>query len=550
MPTLSELSQSQQFDWGSIRWLVEPGRGGVERVSAGLLIFNAQSVQKEHTHAGYEQILYIVSGKGRHEVNGEVVCLEPGSLVHIPPFARHAMYNEGEEPLTLVSLAFPLRSQPVPQEQEKLEEEYANSSIWSFLDMKALGVLLEKLSQALGFRLSLVDTRGNTIVSSSNMPPFCTMLRDASKGRHCKKRLREAIKEGFSARKTDEKTVRSALFMCCNSIASILIPVRGNQSIAGYIKCGEVFFAKSDQGAMTDSLRLIAQRHNLAPAELARAASGVRVELKSVLYAAAEATLAIANYITEMAASAMRRLELDKSRMSLAEEQMASARLEKALREADFKLLQSQINPHFLFNTLNTVSQMAYVEGNHRVAQTLWSLSDLLRFTLRRSEELISLQEELKLLRDYVLIQQTRYGDRLTVDWAVEPGIEDALIPCILLQPLVENAIVHGLEPLVGQGRISFAARKEGHSLHFSIRDNGVGFSPQEDTEKTGHIGIASVRNRLRYYFADASSFSIESAPGKGTEVSIRMPVVTMTREGGSEPPGAADHEKYIHPDG
>jgi quercetin dioxygenase-like cupin family protein/ligand-binding sensor protein/two-component sensor histidine kinase len=537
MPTLSELSQSQQFDWGFIRWLVEPGCGGVERVSAGLLTFNAQSVQKEHLHTGYEQILYVVSGKGRHEVNGEAVCLEPGSLVHIPPFARHAMYNEGEEPLTLVSLSFPLRSQPVPREQEKIEEEYANSSIWSFLDMKALGVLLEKLSQALGFRLSLVDTRGNTIVSSGNMPPFCAMLRDASKGRHCKKRLREAIKEGFSSRKTDKKAIHGALFMCCNSIASILIPVWGNQSIAGYIKCGEVFFSKSDQGAMTDSLRTTAERHNLSPAELATAASGVRVELKSVLYAAAEATLAIANYITEMAASAMRRLELDKSRLSLVEEQMASARLEKALREADFKLLQSRINPHFLFNTLNTVSQMAYVEGNHKVAQTLWSLSDLLRFTLRRSEELISLQEELKLLLDYVLIQQTRYGDRLTVDWAIEPGIEDALIPCMLLQPLVENAIVHGLEPLVGQGRIRFSARKEGISLHFSIRDNGVGFSPQEDAEKPGHIGIASVRNRLQYYFADASSLSIESAPGKGTKVSIRMPVVTMAGEGGSEPP-------------
>lgn len=536
MPTPNEPHRSQQLDWGSIRWLIEPGRGGVESVSAGLFTFNPRSVQEEHVHVGYEQLLYVVSGRGWHVVNGETVPLDPASLVYIPPFAKHIMHNDGDEPLLLISLYFPSRTPHVPDELKKLyEEEFTGGSIWSFLDLEALDVLLEKLSQALGFRLSLVDIAGNPISNSSNRPPFCAMLRDASNGRHCRQRLREAIRKEFPREDMGKKPARGVVFMCCNSIASILIPVYGGKQVAGYIKCGEAFFSKSDQSVLTAAMRQTSDKYGLSPEDLLQAAAGVRVEMKSVLYAAAEATLAIANYITEMAVTAMRRVELDKSRVSLAEEQMTSAKLEKALREADFKLLQSQINPHFLFNTLNTVSQMAYVEGNHDVAKVLWSLSDLLRFTLRRTEEFIPLREEIKLLQDYTLIQQTRYHDRLSVDWDIDPAVDDVPVPCMLLQPLMENAIIHGIEPRLGPGRVSITARKEKDMLYLGIVDNGIGFIPDTDCSEPGHIGIASVRSRLQYYFNGASDFSIESIPGKGTEVVIRLPVMStaVDSEGG-----------------
>lgn len=522
MPTLRELGQSQQFDWGSIRWLAEPGSGGVERVSAGLLTFNANSVQEEHVHTGYEQIMYIISGHGRHCINGESGDLLPGELVHIPPFARHTVYNESNEPVTLVSLYFPLRSQKVDASVEKIGENETDAGhIWSFLDMDSLAVLLDKLSQALRFRLTLLDTRGNPIIDSGKMP-FCAMVHEASRGRYCKGRILAAIRERESARPVD---TRGRLFICCNSIASMLIPVFDNKSIAGYIKCGEVFLTKSNRDALDEPLPALAEKYGLDPATLAAAAADVRVELKSVLYAAAEATLAIANYITEMAASAHRRKELDKSRLSLIREQMASARLEKALQEADFKLLQSQVNPHFLFNALSTVAQMAYMEGADKVADIIWSLSDLLRFTLRRTEELIAFHEELKLLGDYLKIQEARFGDRLAVDWDIEPGLENVPIPCMLFQPLVENAIIHGLEPLLRPGRISIAARAGDGAMFCTIRDNGMGFEPRRAAERTDRIGLASVRNRLQYYFADACSFAIESEPGKGTTVNIRVPL-------------------------
>ncbi|CAK7061253.1 MAG: hypothetical protein DELT_01448 [Desulfovibrio sp.] len=522
MPTLRDLGHSQQFDWGSIRWLVDPGPGGVERISAGFLTFNARSRQDEHTHVGYEQAMYIISGHGRHEVNGESSHLLPGSLIHIPPFARHTMFNDTDEPLTLVSLYFPLRSHNVLAAPEKVviyEDNGDDENIWSFLDMEALGDLLEKLSEALRFRFALLDAAGMTLIDTGNAPEFCTTICTASKGRLCRQKILAAIRE---REKTD---TRGRIFTCCHSVLSMLIPVLSNKKIVGYIKCGEVFFSQSDKNVMTADLQRTAEKYHLSPHKLIEVASSVRVELKSVLYGAAEAAHAIANYITEMAATAYRRKELDKSRLSLVEEQMATARLEKALQEADFKLLQSQVNPHFLFNALSTVAQMAYMEGAEKAAGIIWSLSDLLRFTLRRTEEVIPLHEELKLLRDYVTIQQARFGDKLTVDWDVDPGLENALIPGMLLQPLVENSVIHGLEPLLGPGKVTIMLQNEGNTFQAVIEDNGVGFEPETVMEKTDRIGISSVRNRLQYYFADAFTFTVNSAPGKGTRIAIRLPV-------------------------
>lgn len=526
MPTLCDPGQPQQFDWGSIRWIAEPGSGGVEHVSAGFLTFAPRALQHEHTHTGYEQIVYIISGHGAHSVNGVESALSPGMLVHIPPFAVHSVRNETDEALTLVSLYFPLRLRNVSGHECPEPALRPEGDLWAHLDMAALGDLIDKLSRALGFRLVLIDTEGKSFIKSPNAPAFCAMVHEASKGNHCRRRVREVLRD-FGG---DE---RGKLFVCCNSIVGMMVPVVVNRQTVGYIKCGEIFLSKPDQGLMTDALRGTAKRYGLAPEELARAALDVRVELKSVLYAAAEATLAIASYITEMAASARRRRELDNSRLSLAREQMASARLEKALREADFKLLQSRINPHFLFNTLSAVAQTAYLEGAEKAADLTWSLSDLLRATLRKTDAMVSFAEECLLLGDYLKIQQARFGDRLSIVWDIEKGLDDARIPCMLLQPLVENAVIHGLEPALKPGAVTIAARSEHGALICSVSDNGVGFPPAAVEEKTDRIGIASVRNRLGYYFADAAGLDITSTPGKGTSVVVRLPLSRAETVGG-----------------
>ncbi len=541
MPKTPHLAQSQQFDWGSIRWLAEPGSGGVERISAGFATFNARSSQAEHPHTGYEELIYIVSGRGRHSVNGRTSELVPGALIYIPPFARHAIYNDNDAPLTLVSLYFPQESQKVVERSHTPTDPDADGDLWGLLDSDALSSLLAKLSQALGYHILLMDEHCRPLIDSGGAPEFCRILHAASKGAHCRDRMRNAISESKESQK-------SRLFICCNSVVGMLIPVLVKGRVRGYLKCGEIFLSMSDQNIMTDSLLTTAERYGLDPVQLMKeAASSVRVGLKSALYAAAEATLAVTSYIADMAAAAQSRKELDSSKLSLAREQMASARLEKALQEKDFKLLQSQVNPHFLFNTLSTVAQMAYIEGAEKAAELVWSLAGLLRHTLRKTEETIPLHEELGLLDDYVKIQQARFGPRLRVDWNIEPGLEQARIPCMLLQPLVENAFVHGLEPHLKPGRIEISARRDGGMVVCRIADNGVGFDPAGIAEKKDRIGLTSVRDRLRHHFAEAASFAVTSAPGQGAQCIIRLPLDSAVAAGRADAPSAPDKNGGTH---
>lgn len=518
MSEINQLGKTQNFEWGSILWFVEPSNLDIERMSVGLITFYPDTTQKEHLHSGDEQVIYVVSGNGTHIIDGQAFPLRPGDVKHISPYTSHKVINDSGAELKLLIVYTPSKFQrllaaPVPAGLGEAGD------IRSFLDVEVIGVLLSKLSEALGLSLAILDAAGEFIIKTDNYPRFCSLLSGASGGAHCRRHIRKAIKEITNIGKPH-------LFLCCNEIASIIIPILSGNAVKGYIKCGQVFLTMPDGGQMTGSLRQVAAAHRLPVEDVLSAATSIRLEPKSRLYAAAEATFAIANCVAEMTSTALRQKELDNSRLSLVKEQMASAKLEKALQEADFKLLQSQINPHFLFNTLNTIAQMAYIEGAEKVAGLVWSLSDLLRFSLRKTEELIPLHEEIKMLGNYLDIQQSRFGERLQVTIDIEPGTENMAIPCMLLQPLVENAIIHGFELSTAKGLIKVAVCRRGDRLACRIEDNGLGFDSRAAGSKKGGIGLSSVRNRLQYYFKDDYAFAIESQPGSGTTVSLAFPAI------------------------
>lgn len=515
MPEINQLGKTQQFEWGSILWFVEPSNLDIERMSVGLITFYPGTTQEEHLHSGDEQVIYVVSGGGAHIIDGRAFPLRPGDVKHISPYTSHKVINDSTSELKLLIVYTPSKFQRLLTALATPAGPGEDGDIRAFLDLEVIGVLLNKLSQALGLSLAILDTAGEFIIRSDNYPRFCSLLSGA--GDHCLPHIRRALRDIGHIGKPH-------LFLCCNDIASIAIPIISGNSVKGYIKCGQVYLTKPDDDKAAEALQALAAAYGLPADEVASASAAIRIEPKSRLYAAAEATFAIANFIAEMAGKALRQKELDNSRLSLIKEQMATAKLEKALQEADFRLLQSKINPHFLFNTLNTIAQMAYIEGAEKAAGLVWSLSDLLRFTLRRTEELIPLHEEIKMLRNYLDIQQSRFGERLNVVIDIEPGLENVSVPCLLLQPLVENAIIHGFELSTARGLIKVAAGREGDRLACRIEDNGLGFDPQA-TGQAG-IGLSSVRNRLQYYFKDNYRFAIDSQPGRGTTVTLAFPAI------------------------
>jgi LytS/YehU family sensor histidine kinase len=199
------------------------------------------------------------------------------------------------------------------------------------------------------------------------------------------------------------------------------------------------------------------------------------------------------------------------------------AQLETRLVEAKLRTLQAELQPHFLFNTLHAISSLVHTnpDGADRMISRL---SDLLRLTFDRSgASRVSLQEELEFLQKYLEIEQTRFQDRLTVRFDVDPDTLDAEVPRLILQPLVENAIKHGVSPKPGAGLVQISTRRQGQKLWIEISDNGVGLSAGARARLRSGVGLSNTRDRLEVlYGADHRiQFSDET---KGLAVSLEIP--------------------------
>ncbi len=209
------------------------------------------------------------------------------------------------------------------------------------------------------------------------------------------------------------------------------------------------------------------------------------------------------------------------------ERDVAAADLRARLSEAQLEALRSQIHPHFLFNTLHGISTLMHRDVD--AADTMLTrLSDLLRLTMQhRGQNEITLRDELALVGQYVEIMRVRFGDRLTVTQSIRPEAFDALVPQFILQPLLENALDHGIARTAGPGTIEIAALTVDGRLEISITDNGVKSSGTVTRETRHGMGLANTRRRLEQLYGAAQSISLEKLPERGTRVSVAIPLHT-----------------------
>jgi len=209
--------------------------------------------------------------------------------------------------------------------------------------------------------------------------------------------------------------------------------------------------------------------------------------------------------------------------------EVRAAQLETRLVAAQLTTLQQQLHPHFLFNTLHAISALMHrdVEAADR---TLMRLSDLLRLTLEHiGQQEIPLEAELDFLAKYLQIEQTRFADRLVVRFDVQPETLETLVPNLILQPLVENAIKHGVSKKSGPGHIDISARRDGDKLRMEIRDDGAGLSEDALTALQKGIGVSTTRARLQHLFGADYRFEFHRQPS-GLSVVIAIPWQTEPR--------------------
>ena len=205
------------------------------------------------------------------------------------------------------------------------------------------------------------------------------------------------------------------------------------------------------------------------------------------------------------------------------------------LRKAEFELLQAQINPHFLYNTLDTIVWLAEAGDQKRVVSMVGNLSDFFRTSLNQGKDIISIREELAHVRSYLEIQQIRYQDILRYEITVPEDLYEYKIPKITIQPLVENALYHGIKNKRGQGTITVTGKSKENGFVLYVRDNGIGMTQERLNEVRAGIqklsytgkeiyGLYNVNERIRLNFGETYGISIESTYGEGTCVSISLP--------------------------
>jgi two-component system LytT family sensor kinase len=203
----------------------------------------------------------------------------------------------------------------------------------------------------------------------------------------------------------------------------------------------------------------------------------------------------------------------------------------RLLLEARLDALQRQINPHFLFNTLNSIASLVRLKPE-LAREMIVKLGNILRALLKEHDSYVPLREELKFTDDYLDIEVVRFGaDKLRVEKEIDPRTLDVLVPSILLQPLIENSIKHGLEPRLNGGTVTLRSRLEGDRLHIEVADDGVGMGnrPASALSRAGAgIGMKNVQERLEVLYGNQAQFTVVSNPGRGTLVSIEVPADTL----------------------
>jgi len=202
----------------------------------------------------------------------------------------------------------------------------------------------------------------------------------------------------------------------------------------------------------------------------------------------------------------------------------------QALAKAEVRMLRAQISPHFLYNALNSISSLIRTDPE-RARDLLQEFADFTRYSFRTSGQFTTLAEELRNIDRYLTIQSQRYADRLNVRIKIAPEVLSVVVPFLVLQPLVENAVQHGLSTKPGGGTITVVAQDNGSEALISVEDDGVGmdadrlFADLRDAHKTGsHVGIGNINQRMRQVFGDEYALMAETAPGAGMKVILRVP--------------------------
>ncbi|HYE82421.1 MAG TPA: PocR ligand-binding domain-containing protein [Clostridia bacterium] len=402
------------------------------------------------------------------------------------------------------------------------------------IDVEILQDIQDRFAEATGLAAVTVDFRGKPVTRYSKFTKFCMLCRRDS--RCLEACYRSDAHGGLEAARRG----RPYIYKCHTGLVDFAIPIIVKDQYLGSIMSGQVRVEENEMNRLDHIVKEVPGWRDRE--EVMEAFEEILVTSYDMVKAAAELMFLVSNYIVEKDMMQLMQEELNQKNLKLMEEIRVRAELERTLKDTEIKALQSQVNPHFLFNVLNTLSRLALIEKAPKTQEMAYALAETLRYILKNINQMVSLEEELAHIERYLKIQSVRFGDRLQFRLDVQEDIKKVKVPSMILQTFVENAINHGLEPKAEPGSVKITGYSIEEDAVIEIADDGVGipenklqmlFEDDSDvgamSQSTG-IGINNANKRLVYYFGPEYKLKIRSTPNEGTTVIIRIPKKMKSR--------------------
>lgn len=402
-------------------------------------------------------------------------------------------------------------------------------TLQDLVNVDTLQEIQDRFADATGLGVVIADQDGTPVTQPSNFTNFCTLIRSSPKG------MRSCILSDERVGMMAAQQGRPVIHRCHSGLVDLAAPIIVDERYLGSVLCGQVLIEDVDEEGL-DSIRSKTNQIPVDQKQLTAYFRQIGFKTQKRVEAAAEMLYLVANYIVKIGATHLAQQELFAKRQKLLEESEIRARLEKTLKETQLKVLQSQINPHFLFNTLNTISRLAYLEGADQTQNVTYSLAKILRYSLRNIDQLVYLRDELEHVKQYLSIQQSRFPGRIHYRERLEAGSDLVKIPILCLQPIFENAVVHGFEPKEGNMTITVTTFTKNENVIIEVDDDGAGMTAEEvksilsedKPQGSGHttgIGLKNVHKRIQHYLGEEYGItSITSRLGAHTTVQITVP--------------------------
>ncbi len=363
--------------------------------------------------------------------------------------------------------------------------------------------------------LFLIDTSGEILFEFIPSPDFCINVCQENCNHVCpdyKKRLAAGYEGSF---------------VCQHGLVNILLPIKMDNDILGYIAGMRIFSQDTEYQKYMIDVQSLKSNKSLELEYIAKSISTLKTIEPNKIQIHEQLCGHIAKNISLDLSESASHTNMDVVRLSIEKEM-----LEKKINDLETKNMSLVVNPHFLFNTLNCIARIAYFEHSHTTEELIYCLSDLLRYNLKQDDQLHTIGSEIDNIVKYLYIQKVRFKNRLEYEIDIPEDIKACRIPNMVIQPIVENALIHAITPKRDGGKIRIYSRKIKSKIVISVEDNGNGFpmgileNIRNDENKSG-LGFRSSDKRLKQYYGESFGLDITKSEYSGSIVTITIPAPT-----------------------